>query len=299
MYVCQAMVAVASDERLLRNLSQTERTQRSSACSRRRIPSWFRNLRSVFRFRGDGAQRPGPAGQAGSGGTDARRGARPPAGPFGGRLRPAPAPRAGTQAGDRPGRGRDRRRGPGGRPRLEHDGLLPGPRAARQARARGRHERAADRRRAGRRAGRERAGHRRAAAALRDVAGRRPGGRDCCARPASTSASWAREGSSLERGLMDLNPEEVRIKQEMADACERVVGIFDSTKWHRSALLSFVADPGGRGRSSPTRGPERGRRRLARARRRRHLRRRRRVRAASSATVRDLRRRAPGQEGAA
>ena len=48
-------------------------------------------------------------------------------------------------------------------------------------------------------------------------------------------------GLSLERGLMDLNPEEVRIKQEMADACERVIGIFDGTKWHRSALLSFVA----------------------------------------------------------
>jgi DeoR/GlpR family transcriptional regulator of sugar metabolism len=47
-------------------------------------------------------------------------------------------------------------------------------------------------------------------------------------------------GLSLERGLMDLNPEEVRIKQQMADACERVVGIFDGTKWNRSALLSFV-----------------------------------------------------------
>jgi DeoR family transcriptional regulator of aga operon len=47
-------------------------------------------------------------------------------------------------------------------------------------------------------------------------------------------------GLSLERGLMDLNPEEVRIKQEMADACERVIGILDGTKWHRSALLSFV-----------------------------------------------------------
>src|SRR6476660_8429528 len=47
-------------------------------------------------------------------------------------------------------------------------------------------------------------------------------------------------GLSLERGLMDLNPDEVRIKQEMADACEQVYGIVDSTKWHRSALLSFV-----------------------------------------------------------
>ncbi|HEY2372900.1 MAG TPA: DeoR/GlpR family DNA-binding transcription regulator [Gaiellaceae bacterium] len=48
-------------------------------------------------------------------------------------------------------------------------------------------------------------------------------------------------GLSLERGLMDLNPDEVRIKQEMADACERVYGILDGTKWHRSALLSFVS----------------------------------------------------------
>jgi DeoR/GlpR family transcriptional regulator of sugar metabolism len=47
-------------------------------------------------------------------------------------------------------------------------------------------------------------------------------------------------GLSLERGLMDLNPDEVRIKQEMADACERVYGILDGTKWHRSALLTFV-----------------------------------------------------------
>src|SRR6476620_78748 len=47
-------------------------------------------------------------------------------------------------------------------------------------------------------------------------------------------------GLSLERGLMDLNPDEVRIKQEMADACEQVYGIFDGTKWHRSALRSFV-----------------------------------------------------------
>jgi DeoR/GlpR family transcriptional regulator of sugar metabolism len=47
-------------------------------------------------------------------------------------------------------------------------------------------------------------------------------------------------GLSLERGLMDLNPDEVRIKAEMADACEQIHGILDGTKWHRSALLSFV-----------------------------------------------------------
>jgi DeoR/GlpR family transcriptional regulator of sugar metabolism len=48
-------------------------------------------------------------------------------------------------------------------------------------------------------------------------------------------------GLSIERGLMDLNPDEVRIKQEMAEACEQVIGIIDGTKWHRSALLTFVA----------------------------------------------------------
>jgi DeoR/GlpR family transcriptional regulator of sugar metabolism len=47
-------------------------------------------------------------------------------------------------------------------------------------------------------------------------------------------------GISVERGLMDLNPEEVRLKREMVDACERVVGVLDQSKWHRSALLSFV-----------------------------------------------------------
>ena len=47
-------------------------------------------------------------------------------------------------------------------------------------------------------------------------------------------------GISAERGLMDLNPDEVKIKREMAEACERVVGVFDHTKWRRSALFTFV-----------------------------------------------------------
>ena len=51
-------------------------------------------------------------------------------------------------------------------------------------------------------------------------------------------------GVSLDRGLMDLNPEEVRIKREMAEVCERVIGVFDHTKWRRSALLSFVPAEG-------------------------------------------------------
>jgi DeoR/GlpR family transcriptional regulator of sugar metabolism len=47
-------------------------------------------------------------------------------------------------------------------------------------------------------------------------------------------------GLSLDLGLMDLNPEEVRIKREMANVCERVIGVIDGTKWHRTALLPFV-----------------------------------------------------------
>ena len=47
-------------------------------------------------------------------------------------------------------------------------------------------------------------------------------------------------GLSLERGLMDLNPDEVRIKKDMATACDRVIAIIDGSKWHRSALLTFV-----------------------------------------------------------
>jgi DeoR family transcriptional regulator, aga operon transcriptional repressor len=48
-------------------------------------------------------------------------------------------------------------------------------------------------------------------------------------------------GLAIDDGLMDLNPDEVRIKREMADVCERVIGIVDGTKWHRTALLPFVA----------------------------------------------------------
>jgi DeoR/GlpR family transcriptional regulator of sugar metabolism len=47
-------------------------------------------------------------------------------------------------------------------------------------------------------------------------------------------------GLSLDAGLMDLNPDEVRIKREMASVCERVICIADGSKWHRTALLPFV-----------------------------------------------------------
>jgi DeoR/GlpR family transcriptional regulator of sugar metabolism len=48
-------------------------------------------------------------------------------------------------------------------------------------------------------------------------------------------------GLAIDGGLMDLNPDEVRMKREMAEVCERVIGIVDGTKWHRTALLPFVA----------------------------------------------------------
>jgi DeoR/GlpR family transcriptional regulator of sugar metabolism len=47
-------------------------------------------------------------------------------------------------------------------------------------------------------------------------------------------------GLAIDGGLMDLNPDEVQIKREMANVCERVIGIIDGTKWHRTALLPFV-----------------------------------------------------------
>jgi DeoR/GlpR family transcriptional regulator of sugar metabolism len=65
-------------------------------------------------------------------------------------------------------------------------------------------------------------------------------GADVLRRTRINKGFFGARGLSLERGLMDLNPDEVRVKQEMAAACDRVIGIFDGTKWKRSALLSFV-----------------------------------------------------------
>ena len=93
-------------------------------------------------------------------------------------------------------------------------------------------------------------------------------------------------GLSLERGLMDLNPDEVRIKQEMADACEHVVCIADGTKWQRSALLSFVPPAEVHGivtDAERARGPDRG---VASARGRGHRRGGRRERARADAAGR-------------
>jgi DeoR family transcriptional regulator of aga operon len=54
------------------------------------------------------------------------------------------------------------------------------------------------------------------------------------------SGFFGARGIGFDRGLTDLNPEEVALKRLMAEACERVVGIFDHTKWHRNALLTFA-----------------------------------------------------------
>lgn len=47
-------------------------------------------------------------------------------------------------------------------------------------------------------------------------------------------------GITSDGGLMDVNPDETRVKTRLAAACEQVIGIFDHTKWHRSSMLSFA-----------------------------------------------------------
>jgi DeoR/GlpR family transcriptional regulator of sugar metabolism len=58
-------------------------------------------------------------------------------------------------------------------------------------------------------------------------------------------------GVSVDGGLMDLNPDEVRLKRELAAACERVIGIFDHTKC-TARRCSPSCRPSGSTRSSPT-----------------------------------------------
>ena len=215
--------------------------QRARSCSRPAIPFRLRNLRKRFRFRRSRCAATSRRSPQQGLVARVRGGVRALAArPVGGRLRPPAAPRGRAQARDRPRRGGARRRGRGGRARREHDRLLPRARAAREARARRRHERPAR--------SRPRSPTRPASPCSS------PAG--CCACSAMSLVGdlgtdvlrttrinkgfLGARGLSLERGLMDLNPDEVRIKQEMADACEQVYGILDGTKWHRSALLSFV-----------------------------------------------------------
>ena len=76
-------------------------------------------------------------------------------------------------------------------------------------------------------------------------------------------------GLSLQRGLLDLTPEEARAKEAMAAVCRRVYGIFDSSKVERFGTHPFL--PGG-----PDHRPDLRHRRARRipdrvGRRRRHL----------------------------
>lgn len=55
-----------------------------------------------------------------------------------------------------------------------------------------------------------------------------------------TYGFFGARGLSNELGLMELNPEEVRLKRELAESCETVVGLVDYTKWTRPGLQSFA-----------------------------------------------------------
>lgn len=48
-------------------------------------------------------------------------------------------------------------------------------------------------------------------------------------------------GLSLERGLLDISPEEAHAKEAMAEICQRVYGLFDSSKVERFGTHPFVA----------------------------------------------------------
>jgi DeoR/GlpR family transcriptional regulator of sugar metabolism len=48
-------------------------------------------------------------------------------------------------------------------------------------------------------------------------------------------------GLDPSHGLTDLNPDEVRVKRQLVDACERVIGIVDHTKWTQRGMMSFAS----------------------------------------------------------
>jgi DeoR/GlpR family transcriptional regulator of sugar metabolism len=47
------------------------------------------------------------------------------------------------------------------------------------------------------------------------------------------------KGLTLEEGLTDVNPEEVRLKQAIVEAAKEVIAIVDHTKWGRVAFATF------------------------------------------------------------
>ena len=205
-----------------------------------RFRSGYGTCGSLRCLGGDGAQRPHDAGAAGPRRPHARRRQGACSGPVGGRFRPAAAPRGRAQAGDRPRGGGDGRRGRGGRARLEHDRLLPRARAALEARARRRHERPARRGRARRRARNHGARHGRDAATVGDVARRRSRHR----RPAhdADQQGLPRRARAEPRARPDGSQPGRGADQAGDGGCVRagVSGSSTATKWHRSALLSFV-----------------------------------------------------------
>lgn len=48
-------------------------------------------------------------------------------------------------------------------------------------------------------------------------------------------------GLTLEQGLTDVNPEEVRTKRRMAEMCQTVVGVVDGSKWGQVAMATFAS----------------------------------------------------------
>ena len=47
------------------------------------------------------------------------------------------------------------------------------------------------------------------------------------------------KGLTLEEGLTDVNPEEVRLKSAIVEAAKEVIAIVDHTKWGRVAFATF------------------------------------------------------------
>jgi DeoR/GlpR family transcriptional regulator of sugar metabolism len=47
-------------------------------------------------------------------------------------------------------------------------------------------------------------------------------------------------GLDLDRGLLGLHPAEARATLELVDACERVVGVVDGSKWRAASLVPLV-----------------------------------------------------------
>ncbi|SRR5712692_2710353 len=67
-------------------------------------------------------------------------------------------------------------------------------------------------------------------------------GEDILKRTRIQKGFFSGRGLTPDDGLMDLSPEETRLKRAMVGACSEVIALVDHTKWQRGALLS-VASP--------------------------------------------------------